>query len=274
MFLSKILTRRDHLTDTLTSYDLYKALAVILMVIDHIGHYFYPEVQELRIFGRMSIPIWIGLIGYSNSRDISIPMVLGGCLILFENIALGLNTLPLNILFSFMFIRAFLDQVAKVAFKNFEMMTYVVLMCLFLSIPTDIISEYGTMGLLIALGGYALRHREEMEMNKYLIHGFMLFSVLAFGVYESIMFGFSITNSLLCIAGVLLTSAMMYFFRPVDFPNLTTKLPRSGSAVIRVLGRYTLEIYVAHLMLFKLAYYFLHQDHFILFQPPLIPMPL
>ncbi len=49
--MNKILPR------DLTSYDLLKTLAVILMIIDHVGHHFFPDEMWFRVVGRLCVPI-------------------------------------------------------------------------------------------------------------------------------------------------------------------------------------------------------------------------
>ena len=51
------------LPKNITSYDLFKTLALVLMIADHIGFYFYPNELWLRAFGRLSAPMWLFLIG-------------------------------------------------------------------------------------------------------------------------------------------------------------------------------------------------------------------
>ena len=41
----------------ITSYDLFKALALVLMLADHIGYYFYDDVDWWRVAGRICVPI-------------------------------------------------------------------------------------------------------------------------------------------------------------------------------------------------------------------------
>lgn len=53
-----------------TSYDLLKCAAVIIMVIDHVGFYFYPENLWFRAVGRIGFPVWFFLVGYARGRDI------------------------------------------------------------------------------------------------------------------------------------------------------------------------------------------------------------
>ena len=48
-----------------------KLLAVVLMVVDHIGFFLYPQYTILRIIGRLSFPLFGFLIanGYKYTRD-------------------------------------------------------------------------------------------------------------------------------------------------------------------------------------------------------------
>ena len=73
----------------LTSYDFLKAVAVLLMVIDHVGFYFYPDQQWFRVFGRLCVPIWFFLIGYARSRDLSLYLWGGMILLVFAQPAGG-----------------------------------------------------------------------------------------------------------------------------------------------------------------------------------------
>lgn len=52
--------------------DLLKIIAIISMIIDHIGYVFYPGIVELRIIGRISFPIFAYQIalGYLHTRDL------------------------------------------------------------------------------------------------------------------------------------------------------------------------------------------------------------
>lgn len=49
-----------------------KWLAVILMVVDHIGYFIFPDLLILRMIGRLSFPIFAFLIanGYQHTRDV------------------------------------------------------------------------------------------------------------------------------------------------------------------------------------------------------------
>ena len=64
--------------DIPSSYDFIKFVAVVLMVIDHIGYYFFPYDLMWRSFGRMCVPIWLFLAGYAKPSDV-FPKELRSC---------------------------------------------------------------------------------------------------------------------------------------------------------------------------------------------------
>lgn len=48
-------------------YDWLKVLAVVTMVIDHIGYYLFPDILGLRLVGRIAFPIFLFLVGVNGS---------------------------------------------------------------------------------------------------------------------------------------------------------------------------------------------------------------
>ena len=48
-------------------YDWLKILAVVTMVIDHIGYYLFPDILGLRLVGRIAFPIFLFLVGVNGS---------------------------------------------------------------------------------------------------------------------------------------------------------------------------------------------------------------
>ena len=48
-------------------YDYLKILALITMLIDHIGYYLFPEALVLRLIGRIAFPIFLFLVGFNGS---------------------------------------------------------------------------------------------------------------------------------------------------------------------------------------------------------------
>jgi hypothetical protein len=52
--------------------NLLKIIAVVTMICDHVGYIFMPEVEILRIIGRLSLPIFCYFIvqGFLHTRNL------------------------------------------------------------------------------------------------------------------------------------------------------------------------------------------------------------
>ncbi len=246
----------------LTSYDFFKTFAVLLMIVDHVGYYFFPDDLWWRVAGRLCVPIWFFLIGYARSRDLG-PKMWGGMLILVAaNVIVGIPVFALNILGTMIAIRLLLDLVMRRAALNYEYLWGLGLLMLLMSIPTNFIVEYGTLGLLIAMFGYMARHEEELaHIGQYKNH-FMVFAVLGFVIIQTLTFGFAEEQLLVFCAEMFVVFAALYFFKPAAYPQLTAKLPSFVVALFQFFGRRTLGIYVFHLVLFKGFAAYLYPDKY------------
>src|SRR5690606_26082911 len=76
-FLLMNILKHKQFGDVVTSYDLIKSAAIILMVVDHLGAFFFPENDWLRAAGRLCVPLWFFLIGYAHARDIPKSWIIG-----------------------------------------------------------------------------------------------------------------------------------------------------------------------------------------------------
>ncbi len=251
---------------SLTSYDFYKSLAIVLMIIDHIGAYFYPETDMFRAIGRGCLPIWIGLIGYAETREVSARLMIGALVLFVTNLVVGEDVLPLSILVSFMLIRLFLDRTASIMlYKNSLWLWGGVVVLAMLWWPTrQYVCEYGTVGLLLALYGYALRHREKLS-DKTLEH-IMLASLVFLILSQSLVFEFSPVEFLVMALSCFIGFALMYFFEPRTYADLIGKVPKIAVFLLKMGGRRTLEIYVVHLVVFRVLALLLETKDYAWFQ--------
>ncbi|MEM7617877.1 MAG: TraX family protein [Pseudomonadota bacterium] len=246
----------------LTSYDLLKLLAVITMIIDHVGHYFFPEVSEFRAIGRMSMPIWLFLVGFANTRELP-PILWGGAFILLASyLVAGNPILPLNILFTIIVARAVLDTFAKIIFKNTESFLFGVTAMVFLAIPTSALFDYGTLALMWALFGYLCRYQTEMELSSKKLLGFLGVTTIVYLMYQQVFFMFESTSTLMMTISVSISAAVLYNFKAQALPDLTTKLPNLLNSFVKFCGRKTLYIYVVHLILFLAIGFFTQPERF------------
>ncbi|MGZ9097289.1 MAG: TraX family protein [Micavibrio sp.] len=259
----------NKLTSNLTSYDLLKAAAVIIMIIDHVGYYFYPEEMWWRAVGRIGFPIWFFLVGYARGRDFSPKLWIGAVLLIGANVVAGLSIFPLNALFTIILIRLVLDPLMLGARKNAEIFMVVSVILLFLVLPSYAVTEYGTQGIITAMFGYILRNRLTIpgfKSHAALSSAFCLFTILNFIGIQQLIFGFDTPQMLFLFTGTFAVGTILYFFQPIEFPKLTRLTPGLVRAGIQFMGRRTLEIYVAHLILFKFLGVLTQPERFKLFQ--------
>lgn len=248
---------RKILPTALTSYDLLKALAVIIMIIDHSGYYLFLDEPWFRAIGRIGFPVWFFLVGYSRRRDFSVSLFIGAALLVASNFLCGLSIFPLNALVTIILIRFILDPLMKLALKNPIFLLLALVVVTGVSVPSFPVSEYGTLGLLLAMFGYVVRHKPAFAAvgagPDIVAKGMALYCLLTFLVLEQWFFMFVQGPLLFLVCG---TSAVMWIllnFRAVDFPRLTNAMPRVATVVVQFMGRHTMEIYVIHLLVLKIV---------------------
>lgn len=232
----------------ITAYDLIKALAVIIMIIDHTGFYFFPEQEYWRAVGRIGFPVWFFLAGYSRQGSVQWSLLPGAMILVAEKAALNVSLLPVNALFTIFLIRLMIIQVPRqVTFTSAIVVS--VLATLFFPFTTELF-EYGTIGLLFGYLGHLCKNTPDTTVRRFM-------AVLACAAFLYTMqfelFHFSLPAALLMTTGTAAFCTWLYFFRSFTLPE-TSSLYRFGSVgplLIRMLGRHTLLIYVIHLLLFQ-----------------------
>ena len=241
------------LPSTLTSHDLLKAFAVIIMIIDHIGYYFYPDDMWWRAVGRIGFPIWFYLAGYARGRDIPRILLGGGLFLLAMNFVVGETLFPLNALFTIMILRLCIDPVMNIVRGNVQRIWGFLFIFTVLFLPTTALTEYGTLAAIFAMFGYMVRHREDMGLDRALMQNYMVSIAVIFLGYQGITFGMNMPQFVLMAVGTMSVCLVLGSFRSVSFDRLDAKMPAPFKAFIQFCGRNTLQIYVAHLTVFKLA---------------------
>jgi hypothetical protein len=256
----------------LTSYDFLKALAVILMITDHIGYHFYPDETWFRILGRLCVPIWFFLIGYARTRDIPKTMFVGAGILIASSLVAGQYLFPLTILVTLMLARTLIDPIMFRALRSYETLAGMFFVLLLLSYPADFFLEYGTAGILFTMFGYMVRYRPMIKLHKAALVFFTAMAGFIFFLGQGMMLP-SVTpaQGLVLLFGVYGVLAMLWCFKPLEFPRLTSVLPRPFTWLIQFFGRQTLEVYVAHLVVFRLAAMAVDSERFGLFQWQVMP---
>lgn len=235
------------MTDTrkqLNTHHVLKALALVLMTADHIGAFLYPDELWWRVCGRFSAPIWFFLVGHALRYDTKRDLWLWGIVLAGVNPFFGMPFLPFNTLLAIVACQYLLRLVEKHDWLARYTMRLIVASVL-LILPTYLLFEYGSLGFLYALMGYAVRSRQMTPMRGWAI------TAAAYVFYILCMlnlFDFTLAQQLVVILGTgVLTAYMGYFVhKPVA-------LPRWVGLPMVAMSRFSMQYYVIHRVLLQLA---------------------
>lgn len=105
-----------------------KLIALITMIIDHIGAILFPEIEIFRIIGRLSFPIYAFFIAegwhYTKNRTKYTITIALFAIITQPIYYFAINQSGLNILFTFLLSISLMYLIDKCSTKNIEFIIY------------------------------------------------------------------------------------------------------------------------------------------------------
>lgn len=235
-----------------TTTDWWKIAAIVVMLVDHVGLYLFPEDNWWRVIGRATAPIFFFLVGFARTRSVPWTWLAFGAILTAIDIARaeGPADWTVNILFNFALIRWALPHLDR--FLGDDRLRLVVLLGLLAGLVPVIGDrlEYGTEGWLWALLGlYQRRALEDpgpgaaSTRNAVAALAGLVYIVTEFFDFE---FGVSEAFVLTAIVGVE-TVLLANFTREIS----RHQPPAALRPAIGFLGRHTLELYALHLLAFE-----------------------
>jgi hypothetical protein len=245
--------------------DWLKTAAIVLVFVDHFGHFFVRDDRWWSVFGRLAAPTFFFLIGYAQTRRVPLHWIwLGIILTLLNSWNAGWTWVAPNILFSLAFIRLARPWV-QILLQRYGWVAFVLLVsALVAALPIVVkIVDYGAEGWLWGLFGLCQRMyvdgRSAIDADgagqssappapattAWLMR--LLACLVAALVYvwqEQAEYSFPAIQLAVFIAGVCVLSAGLYLFR-----RGTSRIqpPEAIAGVLRFIGRHTLEIYAIQL---------------------------
>ena len=243
-------------TRNLTTFDLFKAIAVVFMIVDHLGTYFFPHDMWFHVTGRLFGVTWFFLMGYGRGRDIPALLLGGGLFLVAMNIITGMTVFPLNSLFMVILIRLTIDRIARFALAKGENLFLTILMLLVLYAPVNLLIENSTACFFPALLGWAIRNKDTGYglLSRPGFTNVLIWTLIPIGCFlQWFVFPFTFIQGMLSVLSLMVTGIWLARTPAREYPALTAKCPPFVRSVIQFMGRHTLEIYVVHLSLFKLA---------------------
>lgn len=244
------------------------------MIIDHVGFHFFPDEMWFRVAGRICLPMWFFLIGYANTTESTKEMWFGGTLLLLSSMVAGQFFLPLNILFTMILFRRARRKGYMRCLVSGEALRGMFFLCLVLSYPSAALFEYGTPAFLFVIFGFIVRHKDQIVEDISLFH-LKLFAGLSFfsffviqGIY---MPSINYPQAGVMLLGYIVTAVLLWYFRPITFENAPKYMANTIIKTLQFIGRHTLLIYVAHLIILRglCMYYF--PDRFAFMQWQIVP---
>lgn len=239
----------------LTSHDFLKCAALALMIVDHVGAFFYPDQEWLRVAGRFSAPIWLFLIGFARTRDLPPRLWIGALILTMTSVVFGAPILPLTILITMILARLVIDTVMERVAARPESLYPVAVLLFFLTFPTFMFFEYGAAALLPVMIGYMTRNAGSLPFKRDEILRFAFVAGILYALMELVVFlSFSEAQKVVAGVGLVLLFAGLTGFRALTYEALTSSALPAFVWLVKIGGRWTLEIYVLHLVIFHILY--------------------
>lgn len=235
--------------DALNSYDAMKLVALLAMVIDHMGVFFFPHNEWLRAIGRYAFPAFLFLVGYSGSWKIKPDILLFAVVVQVVAALTHHHVLPFNILFSIVVVRLVLRFVVNERNCNAANLAVIFGFCVVLFPASIFFVEYGSIALLYALCGYMQRHYPTQKRTTCLLAGTILFHALM----QQVSFHFHAAQ--MALAAVVLGAQFLQFRR---FSLRTVQWPRCMAGLNKTaqwLSHNALLLYPLHVIAFMLLEY-------------------
>ena len=220
--------------------DILKLLAIIAMVIDHLGLYIFPDILVLRAIGRYAFPIFCFFAGFNFKGQINFKILAyGGVLYLLTSYIDFWQFIEANILVSIFLghVYLYLFRAHMVDFKK-AYMHFIFLGCCWLF--TEKIIEYGTLVIaLMVLGQISKQHPKQLPLMAFaasfivLLHSFATYYEY-FSLVEFIIL-------LIVISGVYFSLACNNFYK-------------TNNLKLVIISNNLMLIYCLHLILIMLVW--------------------
>ncbi len=234
---------------SLNSQDLYKFAALVIMTIDHIGHFLFPDYGWLRAIGRITFPVWFFLAGYSKNLNIKKDIIVLAALMIVFKAVLIKTIFPLNALVTIILIRViikFFDK-RKININDNSSVANVLIVCLFLSVPTLYFCEYGTQGLLYGFMGYMVRNTYEKKVVHYV---FIISTAIIFLVIQTVIFKFNDLQNIFVWLGTGYCTWKLSGYKITEI-KFFSKI-QIVENIIKFFSRYSLYYYFIHIVILQL----------------------
>lgn len=226
------------------THDIIKIVAILLMLVDHVGLYLFDNNITMRMFGRGAAPLFYFLIGYSGKLNCKKRLYFYGFILSLTGIFYFEKTFWFNILYTFILAHIIMQYfpAKKTPLWGLLSIFIVLFMCHFFTISYI---EYGTSGILITLCANWIK--EEVPLAT-----FLMTLVLAIHFMWQAL-GFDLLSTFYHALGISVIAVLSWHlftnYRLMDIP-----CPKGLKIPALFISRYSLDIYFLHYVLLQ-AYF-------------------
>lgn len=151
--------------------DILKVIAMATMLIDHLGLFFFPEIEIMRFIGRSAMPIFCFFAGYNFSNKPNNMLLYLGLFLVAITTLIFSSFLAMNILISIYLGQIYIYIIKKCFHWHLENFIFgylnVIAFSLLFPITKDFF-DYGTLVIAIMILGYMVKYSQKNENTKLL----------------------------------------------------------------------------------------------------------
>lgn len=225
------------------TYDLLKFIALLGMIIDHVGEYFFPEINELRAIGRVAFPLFLFLVGYSGKFSVRYNLLILGILITALNLYAKNEAVTLDILITIFLTLLALKIINRFNYLKIDKCYELFIVFAFWNLGAMPIFAYGTISVLFALAGHYCRNFPENKNYRI----FLLLTIL----YNFIFQSFFWKDPTLITTAIFFTISIAIYLLLYKFKNV--EIDYNNYWLVAAISRNSLAIYFFHKVAFICA---------------------
>ncbi len=232
----------------LNSWDAIKFLAIAIMIVDHVGYFFFPENVWWRAIG-IGAPIWFFLCGYARPSKARMSLYwLAGIMVL-ADIAMSQPVLPVNNLVSIIVCRAFIAWFSESRYRE-QGAGFLFIMLLVWYPLTFFLFEYGSPALMIALAGYWYRNAPGTFKAPLML----VLGAAVIALTQIVLLQYTPQQTIVFILTMVPILYAMHRFeiRPLLASSAWWSVP------VAVIARNSLYLYAGHYILFEAIHYMMY----------------
>lgn len=171
--------------------DLLKTLAILTMIIDHIGLYLYPESMVMRVIGRTAMPVFCFFAGYNFHDKPKTKIIIWGVLLHVYTTIIFKHFITTNILIPIYlgqcYIYYFRKSITHLFYSGY---CHVIAMVILWYISGAII-DYGTLVIAIMILGFIAKQEPK---NLKLCCFIAIFTIFTHSIFNVLAISFSDLN--------------------------------------------------------------------------------